>query len=219
MSEPEARVRGARLPRGARRPSCSAPRGRCSSRRATTPPRMDEIAERAGVSKPVLYQHFPSKRDLYLALLEQHTDELVARDPGGAGVDHRQQAAGRGDDGGVLRVHRLRERVVPAGLRVRLHLRPRGPRAARPDAAGLRRGHRRGHHGGHRPARAPRPSSRDRPGRDRPRDGPLLDAGRPADPAGGGRRARRPPVLAGHRRVPQGGGGHPRTDGVPQAAG
>jgi AcrR family transcriptional regulator len=38
---------------------------------------MDEIAERAGVSKPVLYQHFPSKRDLYLALLEQHTDELV----------------------------------------------------------------------------------------------------------------------------------------------
>src|SRR3954464_7182072 len=39
---------------------------------------MDEIAERAGVSKPVLYQHFPSKRDLYLALLEQHTDELVA---------------------------------------------------------------------------------------------------------------------------------------------
>jgi AcrR family transcriptional regulator len=39
---------------------------------------MDEIAERAGVSKPVLYQHFPSKHDLYLALLEQHTDELVA---------------------------------------------------------------------------------------------------------------------------------------------
>ena len=30
---------------------------------------MDEIAERAGVSKPVLYQHFPGKLDLYLALL------------------------------------------------------------------------------------------------------------------------------------------------------
>src|SRR5204863_10051746 len=38
---------------------------------------MDEIAERAGVSKPVLYQHFPSKRHLYLALLEQHSHELV----------------------------------------------------------------------------------------------------------------------------------------------
>lgn len=31
---------------------------------------MDDIAERAGVSKPVLYQHFPGKVELYLALLE-----------------------------------------------------------------------------------------------------------------------------------------------------
>jgi len=38
---------------------------------------MDEIAERAGVSKPVLYQHFPSKLDLYLALLDVHIDSLV----------------------------------------------------------------------------------------------------------------------------------------------
>jgi AcrR family transcriptional regulator len=40
---------------------------------------MDEIAEHAGVSKPVLYQHFPGKLDLYLALLETHADELVRR--------------------------------------------------------------------------------------------------------------------------------------------
>jgi AcrR family transcriptional regulator len=40
---------------------------------------MDDIAERAGVSKPVLYQHFPGKLELYLALLERHTDELVRR--------------------------------------------------------------------------------------------------------------------------------------------
>ncbi|HHU09733.1 MAG TPA: TetR/AcrR family transcriptional regulator [Intrasporangiaceae bacterium] len=33
---------------------------------------MDDIAERAGVSKPVLYQHFPGKLDLYLALLDKH---------------------------------------------------------------------------------------------------------------------------------------------------
>jgi AcrR family transcriptional regulator len=38
---------------------------------------MDDIAERAGVSKPVLYQHFPSKLDLYLALLDQHSAELL----------------------------------------------------------------------------------------------------------------------------------------------
>ncbi|MBU6163906.1 MAG: TetR/AcrR family transcriptional regulator [Actinomycetales bacterium] len=38
---------------------------------------MDEIAERANVSKPVLYQHFPSKLDLYLAVLDLHIDSLV----------------------------------------------------------------------------------------------------------------------------------------------
>ncbi len=32
---------------------------------------MDDIAARAGVTKPVLYQHFGSKRDLYLALLDE----------------------------------------------------------------------------------------------------------------------------------------------------
>jgi AcrR family transcriptional regulator len=37
---------------------------------------MDEIAEAAHVSKPVLYQHFPSKRDLYLALLDSHLASL-----------------------------------------------------------------------------------------------------------------------------------------------
>ena len=39
---------------------------------------MDDIAERAGVSKPVLYQHFPSKHDLYLGLLDKQADRLVA---------------------------------------------------------------------------------------------------------------------------------------------
>jgi AcrR family transcriptional regulator len=38
---------------------------------------MDEIADRAAVSKPVLYQHFPSKLDLYLAVLDLHIDTLV----------------------------------------------------------------------------------------------------------------------------------------------
>ncbi|MBW8173814.1 TetR/AcrR family transcriptional regulator [Ornithinimicrobium sp. Arc0846-15] len=38
---------------------------------------MDDIAERAGVSKPVLYQHFTSKIELYLALLDQQVETLV----------------------------------------------------------------------------------------------------------------------------------------------
>jgi AcrR family transcriptional regulator len=39
---------------------------------------MDDIAERAGVSKPVLYQHFPGKLELYLALLDKHAEAIVA---------------------------------------------------------------------------------------------------------------------------------------------
>lgn len=38
---------------------------------------MDDIAEAAGVTKPVLYQHFGSKRQLYLELLEDVGRELV----------------------------------------------------------------------------------------------------------------------------------------------
>ncbi|HTF51414.1 MAG TPA: TetR/AcrR family transcriptional regulator [Pseudonocardia sp.] len=40
---------------------------------------MDDIADRAGVSKPVLYQHFPSKLELYRALLTTYADELIGR--------------------------------------------------------------------------------------------------------------------------------------------
>lgn len=39
---------------------------------------MDEIADRAGVSKPVLYQHFTSKLELYLAVLARHVENLVS---------------------------------------------------------------------------------------------------------------------------------------------
>lgn len=40
---------------------------------------MDDIADRAGVSKPVLYQHFPGKLELYLALLENSCDAMIAK--------------------------------------------------------------------------------------------------------------------------------------------
>jgi AcrR family transcriptional regulator len=38
---------------------------------------MDEVAEAAGVTKPVLYQHFDSKRELFLELLEDVGSHLV----------------------------------------------------------------------------------------------------------------------------------------------
>jgi len=40
---------------------------------------MDDVAAEAGVTKPILYDHFPSKRELYLALLEADLAELRER--------------------------------------------------------------------------------------------------------------------------------------------
>ena len=42
--------------------------------RATT---MDDIAEKAGVTKPLLYQHFSSKRALYLELVDSIAQDLL----------------------------------------------------------------------------------------------------------------------------------------------
>jgi AcrR family transcriptional regulator len=39
---------------------------------------MNDVAEAAGVTKPVLYQHFDSKRSLYLALLEEVGGRLIS---------------------------------------------------------------------------------------------------------------------------------------------
>ena len=56
---------------------------------------MDEIAERAGVSKPVLYQHFPGKLELYLALLDESVDTLLetVRDALRSDADPKQRVA------------------------------------------------------------------------------------------------------------------------------
>lgn len=40
---------------------------------------MDSVAKEAGVTKPILYDHFPSKRELYLALLESDLANLQKR--------------------------------------------------------------------------------------------------------------------------------------------
>ena len=38
---------------------------------------MNDIAEAVGVTKPVLYQHFDSKRDLYQALIDEVGNRLL----------------------------------------------------------------------------------------------------------------------------------------------
>ncbi len=40
--------------------------------------KLTDVAAAAGVTKQLLYQHFASKRELHLALLARHRDELLA---------------------------------------------------------------------------------------------------------------------------------------------
>ena len=70
-------MRGARLPRPARRRQLLAAAQQVFVAQGYHAAAMDDIAERAGVSKPVLYQHFPSKLELYCALLDQHAEDLL----------------------------------------------------------------------------------------------------------------------------------------------
>ncbi|MGY2702478.1 AcrR family transcriptional regulator [Nocardioides sp. HB32] len=74
---PAARPRGARMPRRERRAQLMDSALEVFVAQGYHAAAMDDIAERAGVSKPVLYQHFPGKLDLYLALLEQSCDTII----------------------------------------------------------------------------------------------------------------------------------------------
>ena len=71
--------RSSRLPRGARRAQLLQAAQEVFVAQGYHAAAMDEIADRAGVSKPVLYQHFPGKRELYLALLEEQVTLLTDR--------------------------------------------------------------------------------------------------------------------------------------------
>lgn len=69
--------RGTRLPRSVRRAQLLDAALEVFVEHGYHAAAMDEIAERAGVSKPVLYQHFPSKLELYIALLDSSCDQLM----------------------------------------------------------------------------------------------------------------------------------------------
>ena len=71
------RPRGARMPRLERRAQLLGSALEVFVAQGYHSAAMDDIAERAGVSKPVLYQHFPGKLELYLALLEQSCDTVI----------------------------------------------------------------------------------------------------------------------------------------------
>ena len=76
MGTTDQKPRGGRLPRRERRAQLLDSALEVFVAQGYHAAAMDDIAERAGVSKPVLYQHFPGKLDLYLALLDKHCDAL-----------------------------------------------------------------------------------------------------------------------------------------------
>src|SRR3954449_9144954 len=77
MSFADAGPRPARLPRSARRKQLLAAAQEVFVANGYHAAAMDDIAERAGVSKPVLYQHFPGKLELYIALLDTQAEALA----------------------------------------------------------------------------------------------------------------------------------------------
>ena len=111
---PDARTRSARLPRSARREQLLGAAQEVFVAQGYHAAAMDDIADAAGVSKPVLYQHFPGKLDLYLALLDQHSEAMVAavRAALASTTDNKQRVAATieayfgfvDEDGGAFRL-------------------------------------------------------------------------------------------------------------------
>ena len=77
-TSPNRVIRTQRMPREARRRQLLTAAHQVFVARGFHGASMDEIADVAEVSKPVLYQHFPGKRELYIALLDEHMDEFSA---------------------------------------------------------------------------------------------------------------------------------------------
>jgi AcrR family transcriptional regulator len=89
----QVRPTGSRLPRQARRRQLLGAAQEVFVAHGYHAAAMDDIADRAGVSKPVLYQHFPGKLELYLALLDESADKLTAivRDALSSTTDNRER--------------------------------------------------------------------------------------------------------------------------------
>ncbi len=90
-----ARPRGGRLPRRERRVQLLDSALEVFAAQGYHAAAMDDIADRAGVSKPVLYQHFPGKLDLYIALLDSSCEAIIdnCRVALGSTQDNKQRVA------------------------------------------------------------------------------------------------------------------------------
>src|SRR5256885_9071597 len=83
-----------KVPRAIREPHMLEMAGRVFAARGFNEASMDEIAEAAGISKPMLYSYFGSKEGLYFAYVDQAYRELISaidEAVAGAGPDPEQQ--------------------------------------------------------------------------------------------------------------------------------
>lgn len=76
--EAAARSAGRRLPGAERRALIEQAAARLFAERGYETTTVEDICAAAGVSKPMLYRHFDSKRELCMRLLERRRDELAA---------------------------------------------------------------------------------------------------------------------------------------------
>jgi AcrR family transcriptional regulator len=67
-----------RLPAPERRASIENAAARLFAKRGYVATTVEDIVAEAGVSKPMLYRHFESKKELHMKLLERRRDELAA---------------------------------------------------------------------------------------------------------------------------------------------
>ena len=84
-----------RLKAGERRALIMETAGRLFGEHGYAGTTLDQVAAASGVTKPVLYRHFDSKKALYLALLERHRADLprfFERVPGDLQLDRRIEA-------------------------------------------------------------------------------------------------------------------------------
>jgi AcrR family transcriptional regulator len=70
-------TRRRRLPRPERRRVIEEAASRLFAEHGYAETRLDDIAAAAGVTKQLLYRHFPSKKALHLALLAKHREEIL----------------------------------------------------------------------------------------------------------------------------------------------
>ena len=88
---------------------------------------VEEIAAKAGVSKPVVYEHFGGKEGLYAVVVDREMRALLDGITGALRPGARPRAARAGGDG-AARLHRELHRRLP-------HPRPRLPHRARRPAS------------------------------------------------------------------------------------